>query len=44
VSKEVAGSLGTIFVVLGVSAEGTGSYVRKLSPEELDRQCDALAQ
>jgi NAD(P) transhydrogenase subunit alpha len=42
-AKEEAESLGATFVDLGVTAEGTGGYARELSPEELDRQRDALA-
>lgn len=42
-AKEEAESLGATFVDLGVSAEGAGGYARELSPEELQRQRDALA-
>ena len=42
-AKEEAESLGATFVDLGVSAEGTGGYARELTPEELDRQREALA-
>lgn len=41
-AKEEAESLGATFVDLGVSAEGAGGYARELSPEELQRQRDAL--
>jgi NAD(P) transhydrogenase subunit alpha len=42
-AKEEAESLGATFLDLGVSAEGTGGYARELTPEELDRQREALA-
>jgi NAD(P) transhydrogenase subunit alpha len=42
-AKEEAESLGAKFVDLGVTAEGTGGYARELTPEELDRQREALA-
>lgn len=43
-AREEAESLGAKFVDLGgASAEGTGGYARELTPEELDRQRQALA-
>jgi H+-translocating NAD(P) transhydrogenase subunit alpha len=42
-AKEEAQSLGATFLDLGVSAEGTGGYARELSPEELQKQQEALA-
>ena len=43
-AKEEAESLGATFVDLGTaSAEGQGGYARELSPEELQRQREALA-
>ncbi|MGH8982058.1 MAG: NAD(P) transhydrogenase subunit alpha [Acidimicrobiales bacterium] len=42
-AKEEAESLGATFVDLGVSAEGAGGYARELSPDELARQQQALA-
>ena len=43
-AKEEAESLGATFVDLGISAEGAGGYARELSPEELARQQEALAE
>jgi NAD(P) transhydrogenase subunit alpha len=43
-AKEEAESLGATFLDLGVSAEGTGGYARELTPEELQRQQEALAE
>jgi NAD(P) transhydrogenase subunit alpha len=43
-AKEEAESLGATFVDLGISAEGTGGYARELTPEELARQQEALAE
>jgi H+-translocating NAD(P) transhydrogenase subunit alpha len=43
-AKEEAESLGATFLDTGVSAEGAGGYARELSPEELDRQREALAE
>ena len=42
-AKEEAESLGATFVDLGVSAEGVGGYARELTPDELARQQQALA-
>jgi H+-translocating NAD(P) transhydrogenase subunit alpha len=42
-AKEEAESLGATFLDTGVSAEGVGGYARELTPEELDRQREALA-
>jgi NAD(P) transhydrogenase subunit alpha len=42
-AKEEAESLGATFVDLAVKAEGVGGYARELSPEELERQRQALS-
>jgi H+-translocating NAD(P) transhydrogenase subunit alpha len=43
-AREQVESLGAKFVDTGVSAEGTGGYARELTPEEKQKQQDALAK
>jgi H+-translocating NAD(P) transhydrogenase subunit alpha len=42
--REQIESLGAKFLDLGVSASGSGGYARELSPEERQKQQDALAE
>jgi NAD(P) transhydrogenase subunit alpha len=43
-AREQVESLGAKFVDTGVSAEGAGGYARELTPEEKQKQQDALAK